>query len=48
MLSEQEELTKPGGPYAEMKPGFVINYQAVRSAKWTDTKPKPSAELPFG
>ncbi|MCW2862194.1 MAG: hypothetical protein JWP48_3902 [Actinoallomurus sp.] len=47
VLSEQEELTKPGGPYAEMKPGFVINYLAVRSAKWTDTKPTPPAELPF-
>lgn len=48
LLSEQEELTRPGGPYAEMKPGFVINYSAVRSAKWTDTKPKPPAQRPFG
>jgi hypothetical protein len=48
VLSEQEELTRPGGPYAEMKPGFVINYWTVRSAKWTDTKPKPPAELPLG
>ncbi|MFC0554057.1 CU044_5270 family protein [Planotetraspora thailandica] len=47
VLSVQEELTKPGGPYAEMKPGFVINYIAYRSAGWTDAKPKPSAELPF-
>jgi hypothetical protein len=48
MLSEQEELTKPGGPYAEMKPGFIINYTAYRSAGWTDTKPtKPPAALPF-
>jgi hypothetical protein len=47
VLSEQEELTEPGGPYAEMKPGFVINYLAVRSAKWTDTKPTPPAEPPF-
>lgn len=46
LLSRQEELTTPGGPYAEMKPGFVINYAAARSA-WTDTKPKPPAELPF-
>jgi hypothetical protein len=31
-----------------MKPGFIINYETVRSAAWTDTKPgKPSAELPF-
>jgi hypothetical protein len=48
LLSEQEELTEPGGPYAEMKPGFVINYWADRSAKWTDAKPNPTAGLPFG
>ena len=48
LLSRQEELTTPGGPYAEMKPGFVINYSATRSAKWTDTKPNPPAGLPFG
>jgi hypothetical protein len=47
MLSEQEELTKPGGPYAEMKPGFIIDYVAYRSSGWTDIKPKPSAALPF-
>ena len=39
LLSIQEELTKPGGEYAKMKPGFIINYQAVRSAAWTDAKP---------
>ncbi|MCO6003961.1 CU044_5270 family protein [Actinoallomurus purpureus] len=49
VLSRQNELTRPGGPYAEMKPGFIIEYQAVRSTNWTGTKPKPSAELPsFG
>jgi hypothetical protein len=47
LLSQQEELTKPGGPYAEMKPGFVIDYWTDRSAEWTDTKPKPPAGLPF-
>ncbi|GAA2119337.1 CU044_5270 family protein [Actinomadura alba] len=47
LLSRQEELTKPGGRYAEMKPGFIIEYQAVRSTNWTDTKPTPPAELPF-
>lgn len=47
VLSVQDTLTKPGGPYAEMKPGFIINYVAVRSSGWTDTKPKPPAELPF-
>ncbi|GAA2629642.1 CU044_5270 family protein [Actinomadura fulvescens] len=48
LLSRQDTLTKPGGRYAEMKPGFVIEYQANRSAGWTDTKPKPPTELPFG
>jgi hypothetical protein len=47
LLSRQNVLTEPGGPYAEMKPGFVIEYQAFRSAGWTDAKPKPPAELPF-
>ncbi|SNT42199.1 hypothetical protein SAMN05443665_102886 [Actinomadura meyerae] len=47
VLAVQDTLTKPGGPYAEMKPGFIINYVAVRSSGWTDTKPKPPAELPF-
>ncbi|NVI86933.1 hypothetical protein [Actinomadura sp. BRA 177] len=47
LLSVQDQLTKPGGPYAEMKPGFIINYVAVRSSGWTDAKPKPPAELPF-
>jgi hypothetical protein len=48
VLSRQDELTRPGGPYAEMKPGFIIEYQAVRSTNWTRTKPAPPAELPFG
>jgi hypothetical protein len=48
LLSSQEELTKPGGPYSEMKPGFVIHYSASRSAKWTDAKPAPPPGLPFG
>jgi hypothetical protein len=47
LLGRQEELTTPGGPYAGMKPGFIINYAVVRSAGWTDTAPKPPAELPF-
>ena len=48
LLSRQEELTRPGGPYSEMKPGFVINYAAARSVKWTDTKPTPPPAPPFG
>ncbi|WP_131735801.1 hypothetical protein [Actinomadura roseirufa] len=46
LLSRQEELVKPGGRYAEMKPGFIIEYQALRSAKWTDAKPVLPAEPP--
>jgi hypothetical protein len=49
LLSIQEELTEPGGEYAEMKPGFILDYETVRSAAWTGTKPgRPSAEVPFG
>ncbi|MGP4026239.1 CU044_5270 family protein [Actinomadura sp. 3N407] len=47
LLSRQEQLTRPGGEFAEMKPGFVIEHQTVRSAKWTDGRPKPPAKLPF-
>lgn len=48
LLSRQDVLTRPGGQYAEMRPGFIIEYSAVRSARWTDTEPTPPAELPFG
>ena len=48
LLSLQDELTTPGGPYADMKPGFIINYQTDRSADWTDTKPTPPPGRPFG
>ncbi|SFP00926.1 CU044_5270 family protein [Actinomadura madurae] len=47
LLAVQDTLTQPGGRYSEMKPGFIINYVATRSEGWTDTKPKPPAELPF-
>ncbi|MFI0451501.1 CU044_5270 family protein [Actinomadura sp. 6N118] len=47
LLSRQDVLTSPGGKYSEMKPGFIIEYSTVRSAKWTDTKPTPPADLPF-
>ncbi|MVZ98998.1 hypothetical protein F8568_001070 [Actinomadura sp. LD22] len=47
LLARQNQLTVPGGPYAQMKPGFIIDYSAVRSAQWTDAKPKPPASLPF-
>jgi hypothetical protein len=47
LLSVQTQLTEPGGPYAEMEPGFVINYEAQRSSGWSDTRPKPPAEPPF-
>ncbi|MFG2004198.1 CU044_5270 family protein [Spirillospora sp. NPDC048911] len=47
VLSRQDVLTKPGGKYSQMKPGFIIEYWTVRSAKWTDTKPVPPAALPW-
>ncbi|MEU6744793.1 CU044_5270 family protein [Spirillospora sp. NPDC046719] len=47
LLSVQDTLTRPGGEYAAMKPGFVISYSATRTANWTDAKPKPPAKLPF-
>ncbi|MFB4302110.1 CU044_5270 family protein [Actinomadura sp. NTSP31] len=47
LLSVQDTLTRPGGEYAQMKPGFVIDYSATRSSGWTDGKPKPPAKLPF-
>ncbi|MFD0684029.1 CU044_5270 family protein [Actinomadura fibrosa] len=47
MLSRQEELTRSGGEYREMRPGFVIEYQTLRSAAWTGTRPAPPSELPF-
>ena len=40
-------LTRPGGEYAAMKPGFVISYSATRAANWTGTRPTPPAKLPF-
>ncbi|WP_067825110.1 CU044_5270 family protein [Actinomadura kijaniata] len=47
LLSRQNVLTRPGGPYAQMKPGFIIEFQAVRSEGWSDTKPTPRPELPY-
>jgi len=47
LLAVQSELTRPGGEYAEMKPGFVTNYQLDRASGWTNSKPRPPAELPF-
>ncbi|TDC87174.1 CU044_5270 family protein [Actinomadura sp. 7K507] len=47
VLASQYVLTKPGGPYKDREPGFVIDYTATRDTGWTDTKPKPPAGLPF-
>ena len=46
LLAQEEQLTTPGGPYAQEPPGFVINYLAVRSASWTDAQLTPPAQLP--
>lgn len=49
LLAQEEALTTPGGPYAQRQPGFVIYYQAIRSAGWTNAKPaSPRAQLPLG
>ncbi|WP_067804789.1 CU044_5270 family protein [Actinomadura formosensis] len=47
LLSDQEVLTEPGGPYRDRRPGFVVNYWIVRASGWTNTLPRPAAELPF-
>ncbi|WP_026402839.1 CU044_5270 family protein [Actinomadura rifamycini] len=40
-LAMQEVLTEPGGPYKDRKPGFIINYTAIRDTGWSDTEPTP-------
>jgi hypothetical protein len=47
LLSVQNTLTEPGGRYAAMRPGFIIDYTATRSSGWTDVKPEPPAKPPF-
>ncbi|MEU8802452.1 CU044_5270 family protein [Spirillospora sp. NPDC048819] len=47
VLASQYVLTKAGGPYKDRRPGFVIDYTAIRDMGWTDTKPAPPAKLPF-
>ncbi|MEV5570686.1 CU044_5270 family protein [Spirillospora sp. NPDC052269] len=47
LLSQQLILAEPGGPYAARKPGSVIFYWIVRSGGWTNSKPTPTAKLPF-
>lgn len=46
VLAAQRVLVKPGGPYSSQRPGFVVNFFALRDSGWTNTKPKPPAELP--
>ena len=46
LLASQTVLTRPGGPYRDREPGFVINYEVVRDSGWTNTKPEPSRTLP--
>ncbi|MCP2337758.1 hypothetical protein [Actinomadura rupiterrae] len=47
LLATLTVLVRPGGPYAALKPGAVIDYFSVRSSGWTQAKPKPPAGLPF-
>mgnify|MGYP001475890041 CR=1 FL=1 len=48
LLARMDQLTRPGGRYAQMRPGLVIEYSAVRSQGWSDTRPEPSDAPPFG
>ncbi|MFV2177289.1 hypothetical protein ACFHW2_09655 [Actinomadura sp. LOL_016] len=45
-LAMQTVLTKPGGPYKDCEPGFIIDYTALRDMGWSDTEPTPPAETP--
>jgi hypothetical protein len=47
LLAQEQVLTKPGGRYAQQQPGFVIYYQAIRSAGWTNAKPAAPVKLPL-
>lgn len=46
-LGIEQVLVTPGGEYRAQAPGFVINYDLMRSSGWTDTKPAPPTALPF-
>jgi hypothetical protein len=46
-LGTEEVLVTPRGQYRGQAPGFVINYELMRSSGWTDTKPAPPRTLPF-
>jgi hypothetical protein len=46
-LGDQQVLTRPGGEYASLKPGFVIRYDVTKGSGWTNNKPTPPAKLPF-
>jgi hypothetical protein len=46
LLAQEVQLTRPGGAYAQQRPGFVIYYLAVRSAGWTNAKLTPPAQPP--
>ncbi|XRQ09788.1 CU044_5270 family protein [Actinomadura welshii] len=47
MLAVQTVLTRPGGPYRDREPGFVVQFRLALDSGWTDTKPSPPEELPF-
>ncbi|MBO2465801.1 hypothetical protein [Actinomadura violacea] len=47
LLGGRSVLARPGGAYRSQAPGFVIDYELVRSSGWTDTRPKPPPKLPF-
>ena len=46
-LGDQQVLTRPGGDYASLKPGFIIRYSVTTESGWTNERPTPPAKLPF-
>jgi hypothetical protein len=46
-LGDETVLTRPGGPYAKQKPGFVLVSTMVHRSGWTNRKPSPPTRLPF-
>lgn len=47
LLSRFDQLTEPGGRYAGMRKGLVIEHSTVRASGWADSRPAPPAELPY-
>ncbi|MFD0903603.1 hypothetical protein [Actinomadura sediminis] len=46
VLAMQNVLTKPGGPYKDREPGFIIDFEAVPEMGWSDGRPTPPRKVP--